>query len=509
MYILSRTQIQAADAFTIQQQQISSTQLMDRVAQLLFNRMYPLCSQGTTHIFCGTGNNGGDGLALGRLLHQAGIEVKLYAVGDASKGSRDYLVQYERAQQAGMQIQDLHSIGDIPTPIQHPHLIVDALLGSGTNRTVQGFLKDLIEWLNKQKAARYAIDIPSGMMADASDTETLVAVYATRTFTLACYKLSSMLSSNYLYYGNVELIDIGWPSEVWTRYISPYYFLETADVVARYHPRQAHVSKHDLGFAQLFVGSKGKAGAAMLTAGACLRSGCGLTEVTVPASLEFMIQLAAPEAMCSCDSSSDVHTEFVIQPRATALGVGPGVGYDERTKQGFARFIKNNSLPIVVDADALNMISDDLSLLYFLGGKAILTPHVREFDRIFGTSKNEWERLQLAQQQAIKYEVVLILKGMITAIVLPSGEVYFSKFGNACLAKGGSGDVLTGILTSLLASGYSLGNAAMLGVYLLGCSAEKSVQNNAMESVVASEIIENIGQAYLSLQEKMRLGKIE
>lgn len=504
MYILSQAQIQAADAFTIQHQRIQSIDLMDRVAALLFQRVYPITEQGTAYVFCGVGNNGGDGMALATLLHKAARKVQVFAIGNPDKGSSDFQIQHQRALQAGVHLSFVNDLTDLPTHLTKHDLIIDALLGTGTNRPVEGLLSELISWINEQVALTHSIDIPSGLFADALPQPSTVAIEAQKTYTLACPKLSSMFGSCHRYYGEVELIDIGWPDEVWSLFQSKYHFLAIKDVLSVYQPRPASVSKHDLGFAQLFVGSKGKAGAAILSAAACLRGGCGLTTLTLPAAIEGMVQIAVPEAMCSSDTDSDVLRNFTIHPRATAIGVGPGIGYESLTQQGFAALLKQSQLPMVVDADAINILSDTPSLLQYLGGKAILTPHQREFDRLFGASENEWQRLQVAIENAQKYQLHILLKGMISTIVLPSGEVYFSRFGNASLAKGGSGDVLTGILTSLVASGYSLPHAAILGVFLHGYSAEKSVQNNAVESVVASEIIENIGQAFLFLQAAAR-----
>jgi NAD(P)H-hydrate epimerase len=504
MKIFTQEQIKEADEVTISAQGIASYELMNRVAQDIFDLVFYAESYRKICIVCGKGNNGGDGLALALLLHQAGYAVKILIVEHRRKASDDFIYQLDIIKKQSIPVINVNEASDFPLPLDASYMLVDALLGTGTNRALEGILKEAVWWMNAQDCAKISIDIPSGLPADPGIEVGEAVARVHQTYAIETPKLSCLLSDNFKYCGNLSFIDIRWSPLVWSDFKSSFYCIDLHQITQMYKPRSKNMTKHDLGFAQLVAGSKGKAGAAVIAAKACLRSGCGLTEVFAPASILNILQITVPEAMCEADAEQDVISNIHVNNRATAVGIGPGIGLHPTTRKAVSDFIQSNDKPIVIDADALNIMSDETSLLDCLEEKAILTPHKFEFDRLFGSSANEWQRIQKAQAMAVKYQIVIVLKGMYSAVALPNGEVHFSITGNASLAKGGSGDVLTGIITGLLAAGYDRSEAAILGVSILGLSAEKTVQNKAMESIIASEIIENIGHSFLVLQEHKR-----
>lgn len=500
MKIFTQEQIKEADLLTISAQGIASHVLMDRVAQELFDLAFDAESPRKVCVVCGKGNNGGDGLALAWLLRKANYAVKILIVEHRRTASEDFIYQLDKIKKHSIPFINISEASELPAPLDASYLLVDALLGTGTNRALDGILREAVLWMNAQECAKMSIDIPSGLPADPSIEVGEAVARVHHTYAIETPKLSCLLSDHFKYCGKLSFIDIGWSPLVWSNFKSSYYCIDLQQITQMYKPRSKNMTKHDLGFAQLVAGSRGKAGAAVMAAKACLRSGCGLIEVFAPASILNVLQVTVPEAMCEADAEQDVISNIIIKPRATAIGMGPGIGLNLITRKAVSDFIQHNDKPIVIDADALNIMSDETSLLDCLEDKAILTPHKFEFDRLFGPSENEWQRLQKAQAMAVKYQIVIVLKGMYTAVVLPNSEVHFNITGNASLAKGGSGDVLTGIITSLLAAGYDRAEAAILGVSILGLSAEKTVQNKAIESIIASEIIENIGHSFLVLQ---------
>jgi NAD(P)H-hydrate epimerase len=447
MKIFTHAQIKEADDLTISTQGIASYELMNRMAQEIFDLAFHADSPRNVCIICGKGNNGGDGLALALLLRKASYHVKVFIIEHRRQASDDFIYQLERLRQMSMPLVEVRKMDDLPPQLGKSFMLVDALLGTGVNRPLEGLLAEVVDWMNAQQCFKIAIDIPSGLSAEPLDKQDACIVQVNQTFAIETPKLSCLLPENYKYCGKLQMIDIGWSPLVYASFASDYHCIDLQQITAMYQLRKPNATKHDLGFAQLIAGSKGKAGAAILSAKACLRTGCGLTEVFVPQALLSILQIAAPEAMCSTDVQLDVLSQIQVNKRATAIGIGPGIGLDALTRQALRNFIHQNEKPLVVDADALNIISDDTSLLEYLSGKAILTPHQFEFDRLFGSSENAYQRLQKAKSKAVKYQLVIVLKGMYTAVALPNGEVHFNITGNASLAKGGSGDVLTGIIT--------------------------------------------------------------
>jgi NAD(P)H-hydrate epimerase len=308
-----------------------------------------------------------------------------------------------------------------------------------------------------------------------------------------------MFSESYPYIGEFEVLDIGWPKEADKEIITNYFYTTSVDILKIYKPRTKFISKHDLGSAFIITGSYGKIGASILTTKACLRMGAGLTTVYAPECAYNILQISVPEAMCLSDKNIDYVTKLPKLDKFNAIAIGPGIGLHKKTKKLVEELIYKSQVPLVLDADALNIISENKSILNSLKPNSILTPHVKEFERLTQKCDTDFDRLEIAISFAKKYKIILILKGAHTAVVNSNGNVFFNSTGNAALAKGGSGDTLTGIIVGLLANSYKPIDAAIMGVYLHGVTADICIETHSKESVIASDIIETIGEAYLRL----------
>ena len=364
------------------------------------------------------------------------------------------------------------------------------MFGSGLNRPLEGLAATLIEHLNRQNAIRVAIDMPSGVYAD-SPTPFGALFRADYTLTFQTPKLAFMMPENDSYVGQLEVLDIQ---------LHPQYLLEVETnnflvdkemikPIIHYRPKYSH--KGTYGHALLVAGSEGKTGAAILGAKSCLRTGVGLLSVKLPQSAWTPLQTALPEAMIHTNDKLDVFS---------AIGVGPGLSTDDDAQRIVRHLIQDAQVPLVLDADALNILSENKTWLSFLPPKTILTPHPKEFERLFGKTSDSFERLDLLRNMAIAHNIIIALKGANTAVAMPNGAVFFNSTGNPGMATAGSGDVLTGMILSLLAQRYTPEEAAVLGVYLHGLAGDLAVSAMGQEALIASDITEHIGKAFLSLK---------
>ena len=494
MLILSPSQIKQADEFTIKSLPISSIDLMERAAQKCaeailqkYSITYPV------YIFCGKGNNGGDGLAIARLLKNEGYIVNVFVIEYSTNASIDF---QENLKKCNAEIKTISDAENLPKNIHADALIIDAILGNGLNKSLHGLIKSLVEKLNEIDCNKLAIDIPTGLYSDIQNIEEDAIFKADKTLTFQAPKLNFMFKENYQYVGDVSILDIGWPDEIQKEFESNYNFTDDNSIKKIYRKRNKHTSKHDLGHALIIAGSYGKMGAALLSTKACLRAGAGLTTVYIPASGYEVLQSQAPEAMCIIDSCNEYLSSNPNLENYNVVAIGPGIGFHPQTKSIVRHVINNAKQNIVIDADALNIIAEDVSILSSLKAKAILTPHTKEFDRLTNKHKSDFERLNTAIAFAKQHKIVLVLKGAFTAVISSDGEVHFNSTGNSSLAKGGSGDTLTGIITALVAQGYTNLHAAILGVYLHGLCADICIETNAPESIIAADIINALGKAF-------------
>jgi NAD(P)H-hydrate epimerase len=500
MKICSAAQIRELDAYTIKHEPISSLDLMERAAACFTQwliQTYPNQQQ-PVHIICGIGNNAGDGLVAARLLHHAGYDVTVHTCQISPSRSEDFEANLRRL--PGHGAIETHPIaeGDPMPELPEGVLIIDALFGSGLNRPVEGYWSDLLHHLNNLKGERVAIDIPSGVYADQS-TEG-AAFHAHRTFSFELPKLAFLFPENAARVGAWTARSIGLHPKAITQAQTDNFYL--TDEIARnlLRPRAKFSHKGTHGHALLIMGSYGKMGAALLAARGALRSGAGLVSLHVPKIGYNIVQTALPEAMVSLDEHELQCTEVPELDAYQAIGVGCGLGQGTLTQKALTQLIVMADQPLVLDADALNILSKQPDLLEILPSQSILTPHPKEFERLFGPTPNHFKRHELQVRKARELGLIIVLKGAHTCIALPDGRSYFNSTGNAGMATGGSGDVLAGILTGLLAQSYTPEAAALLGVFLHGLAGDCALQRESEESMIAGDLPDALGLAYQQLR---------
>jgi NAD(P)H-hydrate epimerase len=498
MKIFTPAQLRKADQYTIENEPISSIDLMERAASQLFNWFTEnISNHRSIHVFCGMGNNGGDGLALARMLHYEGYHVLVYILHYTSEGSPDFQQNLERLKQTDVAIREIGKDKKIK-PFAKGSVVVDAIFGSGLNRAVDGWLGEIIEYLNWQDAIRVAVDIPSGLFAEKNDGSTGVIIQADFTLTFQFYKLSFMFPENEQYVGNVSVLPIGISEQFIVSETSHHYVLVEVLVKSLLKKRTAFSHKGTFGHACIAAGAKGKMGAAVLATKSCLRSGVGLTTAHIPQQGLMIMQISVPEAMCIPDDEPDELNYVYDYNQYNALGVGPGIGTSEVVKHWLWNTLKVTDIPTVIDADALNILSAEPDWLDLIPEGSILTPHLGEFKRLVGDFKS-YERLEKLKEFAQTHNVVVVLKGKHSTIACPDGEILFNDTGNPGMATGGMGDALTGLLTGLLAQGYDAKNAACIGVYLHGRAGDIAASFESQQALTAGTLIEYVGDAWIDL----------
>ena len=493
MKIFSAAQIKSWDAYTVSHEAIASIDLMERAATACFNWLVKNnFVQQPIHIFCGKGNNGGDGLALARLLTLHHFKAKVYVLQSASKGSADFETNLAKLVTSNLIIHTIAAADDFPTLMQED-IIIDALFGTGLNKPPEGVAAAAIHFIAESVATVIAIDIPSGMYADESSLFNTVVV-ANYTLSFQQYKLAFLMAENERYAGEIQVLDIALHKQFAS--VEPAVFeLVDKDMVRQtYLPRKVFAHKGTYGHALLYAGSKGMMGAAILSAKACLRSGVGLLTIAVPEPGGDILQGQVPEALCITDTD-EKFMEYCWHKKAV-IGIGPGWGTGTVAVEVLDNVIEKWKGHLVMDASALQYLALYPAKQTLLIANTILTPHPKEFDRCFGESGNDFERVKLAMQKAAELKIYIVLKGHHTLIATPDGKGYFNSTGNAGMAKGGSGDVLTGIITGLLAQGYNPLHACMLGVYLHGLAGDIAAEKLSQEAMLPGDIILNLGAAF-------------
>ena len=498
MKILTSKQIGQADKATIEKQSITSLDLMERAATKCFDLIHKQFEkwEPKVKVFCGVGNNGGDGLVITRLLIESGYDVDCFVVSFSDKKSPNFVSNFERLKSAGILINKISAKNDFPI-IENDDLVIDAIFGIGLSRKVDGFTSELIEYINKFKVKIISIDLPSGLFAEKHRSQYDSAIYAAHTYTFQTPKLAFFLPDNAKFFKTWEVVDIGLDKDFINSIGSNYLMVDLTFVKSIYKLRNKFTHKGSYGHSLLIGGSYGKIGAISLATKAALKSGSGLVTAYIPKCGYEILQLAVPEAMTEVDAENQLEY-FNYKSNPSVIGIGSGMGTSEKTITGFSKFLKENVLPLVLDADALNIISKQKELLDLLPKGTILTPHPKEFERLVGTWKNDYEKLELLKSFTSKHKLIVVLKGAHT-IIANGEDLYFNSTGNPGLATGGSGDVLLGIITSLVAQKYTPLHAAILGVYLHGLTADLSIDKMSMESFTASDIIDKLGAAFLEV----------
>ena len=493
-------QIRAADQYTIANEPVSSANLMERAARLCFEwirKNIPDTKQKFV-VFAGSGNNGGDGLVIARMLHDSGYSVSISLIHLSDKLSPDCKLNFDKLQK-NLKVNIVDKTVDIPT-FSSDSIIIDALLGSGISRAPEGIVLNVIETINTSENTVIAIDLPSGLFADeSSQNHSDKIVKADITLTIGAPKLALFMPENGIYCGKWTLIPIGLHEDFMQKLPVKYFYLQASDFYNSFPVRKTFSHKGTFGHALIMAGSKGKTGAAVLAAKACLRSGCGLTTVHCPADSLKIIQTAATEAMSTIDENLDYISMIPDLSPFSAIAFGPGCGQNKATATSLKLLIQESKAPLLIDADGLNILSTNKTWLAFLPENTILTPHPGEFKRLFGESKNDFNRLEKAIELAVKYKFIIVLKGAYTAIVSPIGQVFFNCSGNPGMAKGGSGDVLTGLIAGLLARGIPALNAALIGVYLHGLAGDIAAEILTQEAMNAGDLISSLPKAWAKI----------
>ena len=491
MKLFNAQQIHLWDAYTMEHEPLSSIELMERAARTCTDF---ICDNSLHHhalkIFCGKGNNGGDGLAIARQLIELGIYPSVYILEFGAKGTDDFQTNLQRLHELSTDIHFVQAENFFPF-IAQDDVVIDALFGSGLNRPLENLSAALVKHINESKAIIVSVDVPSGMFIDKSCKGNAV-IHASHTLTFQSLKLCFLAAENASFFGEVHAMDINLDPGFAEATDAVYEMLTKEKVASLRKQRNAFTHKGNFGHALLAAGSTGKMGAAVLAARACLRSGAGLVTVNATADTHAIIHTAIPEAMCMR------RDEAIEWQKFSGIGIGPGIGTDATAKQLLENIVANYHKPMLLDADALNILSVSKHLLPAVAEGSVLTPHPKEFARLFGETENEFDRWQLALNISTQYNLVIVVKGHHTLIAYKS-KGWFNTTGNAGMAKGGSGDVLSGMITALLAQQYHSLDAAKLGVYLHGLAADIALENQSLESLLATDIIHSIGQAFKML----------
>jgi NAD(P)H-hydrate epimerase len=498
--IFPTKQVSLIDKYTIDNEPVLSLNLMERAAGQVFKWIQQNFPDKKVKVFAGPGNNGGDALALARMLLESKRDVVIYLVNPSGKFSPDSRTNLDKLLKmiSENKIIFLSDDSTVFAELDEDDLVIDGPFGSGLNRQLEGLPLNVVQHINQSSAVVVSIDMPSGMFGEDNSTNKPDAVvHADFTLTFQFPKLAFLLSDYGEFTGQWEILDIGLHPKAIEKFQTDYYFLTTEDITPKLKKRRRFSHKGDYGHALLLSGSYGKMGAAILASRGCMKSGTGLLTTHVPHYGYHIIQISVPEAMVSIDRSDILISEFPDLSSFNAIGIGPGIGKKPNTATALKELLPAiGDKPLVMDADALNLTAENKDLLGLLPEKCIITPHPKEFDRLAGKSNSHYERLGKAIDFAKKYNIVVVLKTAYTSIVMPDGRVIFNSTGNPGMATAGSGDVLTGVILGLLAQGYSVEDAAVTGVFIHGLAGDIAAGESSEQGVTATDIIDNLSHAF-------------
>lgn len=504
MKIFATRDIRDIDAATVEQEGISSYDLMERASRALTKEIEGRWTNKDTHfvVFAGSGNNGGDALAVARMLLDDGrrVEAYLFNIGDSlspdCEMNRDLLQESypDRLTEVTKQFN--------PPALAAEDVVIDGLFGSGLNRPLEGGFASVVRYINGSRAQVVSIDIPSGLMGeDNTRNNPDNIVRADVTLSLQLPKLAFLFPENEQFFGSWTLVDIGLSHDAIDSKPSCFEMVDEEDMPWLLKVRGRFDHKGVFGRALLIAGQRGMAGASVLAARACMKSGVGLLTVHVPGCNNVIVQSSVPEAMTDIDSDE---TCFAHVPQDlteyNAIGVGPGIGQGMDTRAALYELINAVKVPMVLDADALNLIGQNHSYLQRLPHGSIITPHPGEMDRLVGRCRNSYERLTKARELAQRCDVYVVLKGAYTAVISPDGTCWFNSTGNPGMATGGSGDVLTGVVLALLAQGYDAETAARLAVYAHGLAGDMAAHVNGETGMTAGDIVSCLPTVWKTLE---------
>lgn len=500
--IFATDQVKELDQYTILHEPVSSIDLVERASTVF---MHEFCrrfsKQHRIIVFAGQGNNGADALAISHLLKDEAYRVEIYLFNPTHHLSVDCEMNKQRLL-AMDQVEFTEVTDDFAPPVLGKQdIVIDGLFGSGLNRPLTGGFAGVVAYINQSEATVVSIDIPSGLFGEDNRTnEQQAIIQADLTLTFGFPKLAFLLPENVAFTGEWKVLDIGIHPDIVRETSTPYSMVTEEDIAQVFRPRPKFAHKGTFGHALLIAGSRGKLGSSVLSAKACLRTGAGLITVHTPQCGEVVFQTAFPEAMLNFDPNQEFFTALPDLSSYDVIGVGPGIGQRLETGAALERLLQGASKPIVMDADALNIMASNKDLLLRVPPRSILTPHTKEFDRLAGDSATGYERLMKAQSFAQQYKVCVVLKGAYTATCTPSGKVFFNSTGNPGISTAGSGDVLTGVILGLLSQGYEPETAAVAGVFLHGTAGDLAAQAYSEESMLAGDLVKMLGKAYKQIR---------
>lgn len=500
MKIFESTKIREADAYTIENEPITSIDLMERAAKQCSKWIKKRYKKNRNiAVLIGPGNNGGDAWAIARHLLEADYQLTVFNVHLSDKYSDDYKINKNRF--TALENVNIKNIEKEIPDFSDFDLLIDGILGSGLTRPIEGLLADLIQHINSLGKEIIAIDIPTGLFAeDNSNNKTENIIQAQHTLTFQFPKLSFLFPENEIFVGQWEILDIGIHHKYIEQTSTKYYLTEKKDLNIALLERKTFSHKGSYGHSLIFAGGMGKIGAAILAAEACLRSGSGLLTVLVPEDGNGIMQMALPEAMTHTYRGELIDDYFPELDPYTTVGLGPGIGQSQLTLKILKNIITQATSPLVIDADAINLIAQNPELLENLPKESILTPHPKELERLIGSTNNHYERLYKTQEYAQKYQIYILVKGAYSVIVSPTGDFYFNSTGNPGMATAGSGDVLTGVITALLSQGVNSFDALQIAVYVHGKAGDIAKKKRGEISLIAGDIVDNLGTAFQKIK---------
>ena len=503
MKIFTSAQIHELDKYTIEHEPIKSIDLMERAAKALTQAITDAWNNATPVIvFAGPGNNGGDALAVARMLIERGYDVKVYLFNISGHLSEDCAANKlrltDKRSKALVEVTQEFE----PPQLEANMLVIDGLFGSGLNKPLAGGFASLVKYINASPSKVVSIDVPSGLMTE-DNTYNVRAniIRADMTLTLQHQKLAFLFAENQPFIGQLKVLDIRLSKEGIDKTDAHYTLLEENDIRPRLMKRDPFAHKGKMGNALIIAGSYGMGGAAVLATKACLRAGAGKVTVHTPKRNNLIMQISVPEAVIQFDREETTFSEAVDTEDFNAVGIGPGLGTSEQTAIAIIAQLRRTQCPLVADADAINILANHRAWLQQLPKGIIMTPHPKEFDRLEGRCTDSFERLMKARDLAERIQGYVLLKGHHTSLCLPDGHIIFNTTGNAGMATAGSGDVLTGIITGLLARGYKQEDACIVGMYLHGLAGDIAARDLGEESVIAGDLIHYLPQAFKRLNE--------
>lgn len=485
MKIFLSQQIKDWDTTTILTEPISSAMLMQRAAEKAYKEIEKIISKNNTiGVVCGVGNNGGDGLIIARLLSEHLYKVTLFVVGDLTLATEDFRHQFKKINIPITQISNTEDLFKLETK----EIIIDAILGVGANREIGGFYKALIKKINSFNSYVVSIDVPSGLIIDKFEISK-DCIHANLTLTFQGQKLPFFIEGVEKITGQVKVIDIGLNSKYYESKSTNFFYVDK-NLISQFEiPRSSNATKKDFGHTLIIGALKGMAGATIFASMAAHKFGSGLTSILSKEDNRMIYQTTVPEIMCLDAEEFDFKKGI---ERYSAILIGPGLGTSD-SALALVEKVLNCKVPLVIDADALNIISRQ-KIFHKIPKGSVITPHKMEFERMF--PQVDFNDLEKIQEISTSSGVILILKGSHTRIFEPGGKIYFNSTGHPCLAKAGSGDVLAGMIAGGISRYGNNLTSCLLSTFLHGMSAQVYLEDNFEECLRPQDLVDNLPKAY-------------